>query len=346
MARKPPSRARQGEEPFLAAIAASRDDDAPRLRYADWLSQGGDPLGGFICRQCRRGRPLLPPRFSSSDLDHVEQALLDAHGETWLRPLRQLGVEDYLEYLDAVVFQSGMVEKVRLADEDTVLRHADALFEAAPALRGIILWKQVSYDRLAAAPALARLTELQLVDHISYAELRQLLASSHLSNLRTLALPFEIGPRGAALLASCRQLSRLTTLALHGELGDKGAKALANSPHLAQLAHLELIGCGIGPAGVRALTTSPRLPELHRLSLRSSPIGTDGVRALAERPEPWTELDLVACGVSAAAAARLARAPCAAGLMTLNLHNNDSDEGARALAASPRLAGPDHPQPR
>lgn len=41
---------------FLEAIRAAPDDDAPRLVYADWLSERGDPRGEFIVAQCTIAR--------------------------------------------------------------------------------------------------------------------------------------------------------------------------------------------------------------------------------------------------------------------------------------------------
>jgi uncharacterized protein (TIGR02996 family) len=37
---------------FIAAIHAAPDDDGPRLMYADWLTEHGDPRGEFIRVQC------------------------------------------------------------------------------------------------------------------------------------------------------------------------------------------------------------------------------------------------------------------------------------------------------
>ena len=53
------------EQAFLADIIAHPDDDAPRLIYADWLEENGQPeRGEFIRLQIklatlpgRRGRP-------------------------------------------------------------------------------------------------------------------------------------------------------------------------------------------------------------------------------------------------------------------------------------------------
>src|SRR5262249_51734963 len=39
-------------EGFLQAILAAPEDDTPRLVYADWLEERGDPRGEFIRIQC------------------------------------------------------------------------------------------------------------------------------------------------------------------------------------------------------------------------------------------------------------------------------------------------------
>ncbi len=40
------------DDAFLQAIIERPDDDAPRLIYADWLDERGDPRGEFIRVQC------------------------------------------------------------------------------------------------------------------------------------------------------------------------------------------------------------------------------------------------------------------------------------------------------
>jgi uncharacterized protein (TIGR02996 family) len=44
------------ESAFLQAITDEPDDDLPRLVYADWLDERGDPFGEFIRLQCERAR--------------------------------------------------------------------------------------------------------------------------------------------------------------------------------------------------------------------------------------------------------------------------------------------------
>src|SRR5262249_60458262 len=73
------------EEAFLRAIRDSRDDDAPRLAYADWLEERGDPRGEFIRVQCELARISADdPRRPA--LGARERGVLAEHGAAWARP--------------------------------------------------------------------------------------------------------------------------------------------------------------------------------------------------------------------------------------------------------------------
>jgi uncharacterized protein (TIGR02996 family) len=69
------------EAEHLEAIAGAPDDDDPRLVYADWLLERGDPRGELIQLQCRRRRQSPSPTAVGR-----ERELLDRH--EWLGPLR------------------------------------------------------------------------------------------------------------------------------------------------------------------------------------------------------------------------------------------------------------------
>jgi uncharacterized protein (TIGR02996 family) len=77
---------------LLRAILAAPEEDAPRLAYADWLTQQGDPFGDFIRVQCRLAR-TEPRRCRNLPLPRRSRGFL-AHGnESWLvlpaiRPIR------------------------------------------------------------------------------------------------------------------------------------------------------------------------------------------------------------------------------------------------------------------
>jgi uncharacterized protein (TIGR02996 family) len=70
------------ETELLAAVFAAPDDDAPRLVYADWLQQRGDPRGELIMLQVARARGR-----AKKGQRRREDELLDEHASKWLRSL-------------------------------------------------------------------------------------------------------------------------------------------------------------------------------------------------------------------------------------------------------------------
>ena len=72
----------QSEEALLAAVYAQPRDDGPRLVYADWLLERGDPRGEFITLQFKRRQAALSDAESRR-----EMALLKQHGKQWLGAL-------------------------------------------------------------------------------------------------------------------------------------------------------------------------------------------------------------------------------------------------------------------
>src|SRR5262249_21935244 len=76
------ARAERSED-LLAAVYAAPGDDAPRLVYADWLSERSDPRGEFLSLQIARAT-------SGARTTARERALLVAHQDEWLGPLRPI----------------------------------------------------------------------------------------------------------------------------------------------------------------------------------------------------------------------------------------------------------------
>lgn len=90
---------------WIARIAAAYDDDAPRLVYADWLQQQGDPLGEFIMLQCERARlDRWEPR--QKPMREREEHMLSLYRNRWLPDLATANVE----------FERGFVERIRLGN--------------------------------------------------------------------------------------------------------------------------------------------------------------------------------------------------------------------------------------
>lgn len=73
------------EDAFLKTIRAAPDDDLPRLVYADYLDERGDPdRAEFIRVQCADARGAS----GRTSLRHRAAALLHGHYRTWIPGLR------------------------------------------------------------------------------------------------------------------------------------------------------------------------------------------------------------------------------------------------------------------
>ena len=97
---------------------------------------------------------------------------------------------------------------------------------------------------------------------------------------------FNLGDKGAVMLAKCKELSRLQRLGLpNNNIGDEGATALANSELFKNLRDLDLYGNVIGDDGVKALLNSPYLSRLRKLNLYGNLIEDEGAMAIAESPQ-------------------------------------------------------------
>jgi uncharacterized protein (TIGR02996 family) len=79
---------------FLAAIASNPDDDLPRLVFADWLDENGDPdRAAFIRTQIHCSAPGLPTSERSASHNIADDLFL-ANGKTWYTPfLSALGID-------------------------------------------------------------------------------------------------------------------------------------------------------------------------------------------------------------------------------------------------------------
>src|SRR5262245_54908031 len=72
---------------LLQAIRADLDDDGPRLVYADWLEEHGDPERGELIRvQCELAR-LAKDDPRRDQLVRRERVLLGRNRERWLAGL-------------------------------------------------------------------------------------------------------------------------------------------------------------------------------------------------------------------------------------------------------------------
>src|SRR3954468_11511865 len=111
---------------FLRAIIAAPDDDLPRLVYADYLDERGDPRGEFIRLQCELAR--LPDRSPRQrELLARQTVLLTLHREKWLAPLVKLFGEEDRRLRDGDFFRRGVVGELHVPGGAFLARPAGVL---------------------------------------------------------------------------------------------------------------------------------------------------------------------------------------------------------------------------
>jgi uncharacterized protein (TIGR02996 family) len=261
---------------FLEEIRAHPHDDAPRLIYADWLEEHGQPeRADFIRVQCELARPGLDPERRRA-LSEREQALWLRHGKAWARPLRP--------YVPSVRFHRGFLDRATL-DAQRFIHQGDDLLDLTPLWRLHFRNARKWIVELAHCPALGRLHTVDLSNNrLTLVRPADWIASPQWRRLRALNLAgCMLGLLGARALASVR-LDSLTELVLDGNgLGDAGAAALADAPWLGGLRTLGLAGDALGAAGVQALLSGPGPAGLEALDLSlNRGLGDAGLRALAD----------------------------------------------------------------
>ncbi len=116
-------------EAFMSAIIETPEDDTPRLIYADWLEEHGQPeRAEFIRVQCElatiaQNDPRRP------ELEGREQELFAAHGAEWMAgiPYVQLrSPENDPLTTEHVLVQRGFIGRA-VVDGETAVQHGEAL---------------------------------------------------------------------------------------------------------------------------------------------------------------------------------------------------------------------------
>ena len=266
------------EQFFIQEILEHPDDDAPRLIYADWLEDRGDPRAEFIRIQCQLADPY------DEEIDREELAwrlrrLEDEYEEQWADGIGQ--------YVLSYTFRRGFIEYVEITAERFVER-ADRLFHSNPitavTIRGVD--RQQGMRQFAECPFVERLTAIGFARSGRAGRLLGVLCESpYIGNIQRLALSqCDVDDRGLGAIANCERLKGLTFLDVtENRIRNAGISRLAQS---AYMANLEILLAGdneIRLTGARELAASPHLNRLKYLELPGNPIDHRGVEALRER---------------------------------------------------------------
>jgi uncharacterized protein (TIGR02996 family) len=309
--RPTPTEGQRTEEGLLAEVRDDPEDDTPRLVYADWLDEHGQPERAELIRvQVQRDR-LSTGDSARPRLDERSRAILAEHEADWTDSLRPL-VRSYR-------WVRGLVDEVEV-EAPRFAGHADELLRLAPTAG----WR-VHVEGWQGVKVLVRCKQLLRVRRLTL-------------------LGGRMGGAGARILAESPNVANLKALALPEQsLGQPGTGALAGSRYLANLEVLDLTANNLSRSAVPLLASSSNLPRLRRLVLAENLLGDSDVRALAASPhlKQLRELDLSGNAITNEGAEDLARSPLLGQLKWLDLSDTRvTKRGADLLRQSPH-AGKD-----
>lgn len=230
------------EDALLAAIIANPDDDTPRLVYADWLDENGQPERAEFIRV-----QIEVASWESSKKRAPEQSarltrfreLVERHATEWKADLGASAA--------GAIFRRGFVEELEISPEDL---------------------PRIGPQRLRKHPIrLVSVTATGFDRPDATQFFRSLAAWGGLGRLRELRL------RGFTISAvSVSELTAATgglkSLDLSGcEVDDDTIVALAELPLLADLRELHLSWVALQPPGAQVLASGARFEQLQRLHI-------------------------------------------------------------------------------
>ena len=355
------------------AVLDHPDDDTPRLVYADYVEEHGDPeYARFIRTQIELAKvPGWDPLWIRAR--EQDQNLTNGYFYRERFPLPLEGLpkrpRPTIEYRRGFPWELGALNLEQFA------ARCDALFAAAPIqavnLRSDHRAPLNDLRPLTDNPHFARLRRLTFCPSRLTADgIRRLTDSPHAAGLTDLGFSSAgVGAEVADALFRSPLLARVTRLRLvSGPYGGFRAldaarmaggpcrlrsltvesvssirpemAGLFDAPLFRGLAELNLSNHRLGPDGFAALAASPAAAGLESLTLRDSAPGVPGVRSLAAAPAlaNLRQLALWRCGLGPVAAKVLATSPHLRNLIDLGLSGNAiGNAGAVALAESPHL---------
>ena len=326
------------EKHLLAAIWEDSREDAPRLVYADWLEEFGEPdrvaRGEFIRVQCELARLAVDdPRYAA--LKAREKELWGKWKSAWRSAIKGEAKR--------WPFHRGFPQPDDPGiSADDLFRLTPARLAAAPARTFCVLDAATRFDDLLAWSGLERLEIFYLRSGVPSGDwLPRVLGCRAFRSVRRISLidcPIEL-PHLEALLTAWRD-HPIGDVQLNGSKIGEGLRLVLTHPAIETIRAIGISGCGLTVAGMRVLAESRlRLAEV-KLSPDWNPLGDEGLVELLRWPglEHLEKLGLHRAQISDSGVVALAGCPAVRGLRGLWLGNNQvGAAGAAALVASPHL---------
>jgi uncharacterized protein (TIGR02996 family) len=313
---------------FLYEILTNRNDDLPRLIFADWLEEQGDQRAELIRVQCELAQ-LRGQRSGRERLIQREHQLLAENHAVWLQTVELLAPRDvekpreseWAPLPDVVISRSrpvrGFIDSVRLPDQ---IERLEPVLEHRQSLGPLVLCCEVVDQRETACSV----------------QLQQCLPL--LRGIPALSIVSSSGDEHCLpSVATAEEAESLVWLQLCGiKATEAGMQALANAPRQ-RLGWLSFRKAALPTRLIEMLTSGPAFEQLRTLILAQVRITQAAARSLGRAAMPnLRELDLADTQFSNKSLRFLSRSQQLPQLTRLNLAGNElTDDAAGILMDAP-----------
>jgi len=226
-------------EALFRAICEQPWEDTPRLVYADWLEENGEPeRAAFIRFECEF--PVRTPSHPQYRELSKRESHFDSFRKQWDAELPQFNGVKWSGFFDR-----GFAYWVTFRSSKAFTEHAAAVFAAAPiSFLEVRQLTDNTISRIIGPPYLGRPKQIILRGNYGDEGVRKIAAASGLPRLESLCVwGRDCSDVGAELLAASNRFPALRCLSLsHHSLTNRGAIALAESPTLRTVTRLVLHG--------------------------------------------------------------------------------------------------------
>ncbi|MFK7768989.1 MAG: TIGR02996 domain-containing protein [Mariniblastus sp.] len=252
---------------FFAEVVADPHSDEPRLVYADWLEERGDPRGEFIRVQCELETTNdLQKEFY--ELSVRSEQLIAQYGEQWAGELEQ----DFRRS----EFRRGFIDKITIR-ATALLKGAEQLFASTPVNWLRLIYLKGQGKKIAAMPELRQLRSLDLSNlTIPTEDLLAIFSSPNLINLEALTLTnFDWFDRLVAIaITKMESRTNLQKLTINAGRANGFFEDICSGPGFPNLKELT-IGSDDFPEENLTHISQLKAPKLGSLTIRSRLSVTD-----------------------------------------------------------------------
>jgi uncharacterized protein (TIGR02996 family) len=168
------------------AVIANRDDDTPRLIYADWLDENGQSDRAAFIRAQVEAASAVPFSLSARKAHRRAENLLKLHRNAWTRHLHKTVVE-------TPRFHRGFIDHVAVQPTDS--KAVAAIFNSEPlqSIRMVRLASDAEWFTLLPLLELQQLQQVRCLElanilRFEHDEYKAILESAYLGNIRRLSL--------------------------------------------------------------------------------------------------------------------------------------------------------------